>query len=296
MRPQSPSVALLAGCLLQQAILAVAQIAPQTTAFPTTMFYPGAAHPSSMGASILAVNDDPKRAGNKVLTYAVQCLSDNFAGGCPSFPSGQLYHTQGSVWGGTIATGAALRTTTTFVCSLGGNPGKWGMSADCTYTIGAGVTTTKLASCEAQSAFIPLVVTGGGEKLPPSETAGRSRVGVEFFTSMIDDGLWTMGCDTPSRSKSSSSSSTTRTTTTSRPTAGLTAVSSTTTTAATTAGPAAAGGTQPTGAVLDSDSAGGGPAKTTGKKKNGSKGIKAARSTVVWAFGVMCLGMGLLVV
>jgi hypothetical protein len=136
-----------------------------------TLFLPDS-EPLSLEASAVAVNT-PTVGRNPVTTLEVACPTavspENDACRSAGIYPAQVYHTQGSVWGGTT-TYSADDSTTTWVCTLGGsNPT---LSGECTKTIvGGGSTRTETAeygNCYVAAHQRPLVVTAGLEKIEPA--------------------------------------------------------------------------------------------------------------------------------
>jgi hypothetical protein len=131
-----------------------------------TLFLPDS-QPLSLDASAVAVNT----AGpSPVTTLEVACPTaaspDNDACRLAGIYPAQVYHTAGSVWGGTT-TYSADDSTTTWVCTLGGNPPISG-SADCTKTIVGGSTRTETEAynaCYVGAHQRPIVVTAGAETI-----------------------------------------------------------------------------------------------------------------------------------
>jgi hypothetical protein len=149
--------------------LAASPVIAQSTGL-LTAFLPDS-EPLSLEASIIAVNtvgEEPN--DNPVTTLEVACPTaaspENDACRSAGIYPAQVYHTQGSVWGGTT-TYSADDSTTTWVCSLGGSGPD--LSGDCTKTIvGGGSTRTETAgfgNCYVAAHQRPILVTAGAEKI-----------------------------------------------------------------------------------------------------------------------------------
>ncbi|KAK4033556.1 hypothetical protein C8A01DRAFT_49901 [Parachaetomium inaequale] len=148
--------------------LALAPVATQSTGL-LTLFLPDS-EPLSLEASAVAVNTVGR---DPVTTLEVACPTaaspENDACRSAGIYPAQIYHTQGSVWGGTT-TYAADDSTTTWVCSLGGSDPT--LVGECTKTIvGGGSTRTETAeygNCYVAAHQRPIVVTAGLEKITPA--------------------------------------------------------------------------------------------------------------------------------
>jgi hypothetical protein len=144
-------------------------VAAQSTGL-VTVFLPDS-EPLSLEASAIAVNTVGSAPNvDTITTLEVACPTaaspENDACRSAGIYPAQVYHTQGSVWGGTT-TYSADDSTTTWVCSLGGsNPD---LSGQCTKTIvGGGSTRTETAefgNCYVVAHQRPVVVTAGVEKI-----------------------------------------------------------------------------------------------------------------------------------
>jgi hypothetical protein len=150
-----------------------------------TFFLPDS-EPRSLEASVVAVNTQVNPQATyetgRVTTLVVDCPKadspDNAACRSIGIYPAQVYHTQGSVWGGTT-TFLADNSTTSWRCELG-NP--WatgglistrsGDGAVCSKTIVASGATrmeaTAFDPCYRAAHQLPIVVTAGGEKLDPA--------------------------------------------------------------------------------------------------------------------------------
>jgi len=202
--------------------------------------------PSSLEASIVAVNsvESDIRSRDVVMTIAVDCPKpaspDNDACRAQSIYPAELWHTQGSMFGG-IATLRADDSTTAWTCELGtgasrAKDGSWitrGPSCVKSITAAGGATrveTTLLNDCDVQARSVPLLVTAGADKLDDSwyMTYGASKL-----RSAYDSALVEMGC--PARPTTRDSAITTSTSnsgvisTTSTPDAGATPITRVTT-------------------------------------------------------------------
>ncbi|KAK4151224.1 hypothetical protein C8A00DRAFT_45528 [Chaetomidium leptoderma] len=150
--------------------LVLAPAAAQSTGL-MTLFLPDS-EPLSLEASAVAVNT----VGTvPVITLEVACPTaaspDNDACRRAGIYPAQVYHTQGSVWGGTT-TYSADDSTTTWVCTLGGG-GITGLAGECTKTIvsgGGSTTKTRTETAQYEGCYVaahqrPIVVTAGVDKI-----------------------------------------------------------------------------------------------------------------------------------
>jgi hypothetical protein len=89
----------------------------------------------------------------------------------------QVYHTQGSVWGGTT-TYSADDSTTTWVCTLGGSGDS--LTGECTKTIASGgstrTETSQYDDCYVAAHQRPIVVTAGQDKIQDRWDMDASRL------------------------------------------------------------------------------------------------------------------------
>jgi hypothetical protein len=158
-----------------------------------TLFLPDS-QPLSLEASVVTVNS----AGTKpVTTVVVDCPTaaspDNDACRSADIYPAQVYHTQGSVWGGTT-TYSADDSTTTWVCTLQGSPPDSG-SAECTKTIvGGGSTRTETeeyGACYVGAHQRPIVITAGVDKI---QDAHYATMDASELVSMGDSRRAEAGC------------------------------------------------------------------------------------------------------
>ncbi|KAK4245939.1 hypothetical protein C7999DRAFT_42548 [Corynascus novoguineensis] len=131
-----------------------------------TLFLPDS-EPLSLDASVVGVST----AGtDPVTTLRVACPTgsspENNACRTAGIYPAQVYHTRGSVWGGTT-TYSADDSTTTWICTLGGSHPT--LSGDCTKTIVASDSTRTMTAtygnCYVGAHQRPIVVTAGLEKI-----------------------------------------------------------------------------------------------------------------------------------
>jgi hypothetical protein len=168
----------------------------------------------SLDASIIAVNPDPSETAHSVVTLAVDCPKtaspDNDACREEGIYPAQIYHTQGSVFGGTV-TASADDSTTTWVCALGGCAGCGtqapDLSAECTKTVVAKgnkrVELTSLDGCYILAHSVPLVVTAGAEKLNAAYfEEGPAKTFVDQYSSWYEQ----MGCPSATTSTATTTS------------------------------------------------------------------------------------------
>ncbi|KAL2193274.1 hypothetical protein P885DRAFT_45768 [Corynascus similis CBS 632.67] len=141
-----------------------------------TLFLPDS-EPLYLDASVVGVST----AGtDPVTTLRVACPTGSSPGNKACRTAGiypaQVYHTRGSVWGGTT-TYSADDSTTTWICTLGGSHPT--LSGDCTKTIIASdstrTETATYGNCYVGAHQRPIEVTAGLEKL-------------DFFITTIDAG------------------------------------------------------------------------------------------------------------
>ncbi|KAK4220716.1 hypothetical protein QBC38DRAFT_525144 [Podospora fimiseda] len=186
-----------------------------------TFFLPGS-EPISLDASVISVGSDsptaPGRITPQVVTHIqLACptarLPDNDACRAASVYPAQVYHTQGSVWGGTTIHAAA---TTTWECALMDTPGETPiLSANCKRQVVSGTMTGKeevfgLGNCYVLAHRLPIVVTAGQEKIPSDQ---YMNAGVDQINSWDEELLSSANCPTTTRSIWEHAAETTATTT-----------------------------------------------------------------------------------
>lgn len=151
--------------------------APAADSNLLTFFLPDS-EPTSLDASIVAINTvvTVEIETIPVTTLEIACPTaaspENDACRAAGIYPARVYHTQGSVWGGTT-TDPADDSTTTWRCELGG--GGIRVSADCSKTVLSGrdaAATTRTESnsydnCYVLAHRLPIVVTGGLELMDP---------------------------------------------------------------------------------------------------------------------------------
>ena len=200
-----------------QAALAVLLVCGRTSGQTTSvmpMFILDSA-PLSLDASIVAVSPVPTETKKSVVTYSVDCpqpaTPDNDACRAQSIYPAEVWHTQGSVWGGTT-TARADDSTTAWMCDLGvGISGGTTAGPFCVKSITAAgaaarVETTWLNSCYIVAHSVPLLVTAGAEKLPG---AYYMTYGVSQLHSAYSSQLSSMGCAVSSTMAMTNTASTT---------------------------------------------------------------------------------------
>ncbi|KAL2149086.1 hypothetical protein VTH82DRAFT_1772 [Thermothelomyces myriococcoides] len=143
----------------------LARAAAQSTGL-VTLFLPDS-EPLSLDGSVVGVST---AGADPVTTWRVACPTgaspeDEACRAADIYPA-QVYHTQGSVWGGTT-TYLADDSTTTWVCTLGNsNPT---LSGECTKTIVKGQSTRSetatYGNCYVAAHQRPIVVTAGLDKI-----------------------------------------------------------------------------------------------------------------------------------
>ncbi len=171
-------LATLTGLMLPMSFL----LAPAAGQAPgiLTFFLPDS-EPISLDASIIAVTNTAGIRSTPVTAMEIACPTaaspENDACRAAGIYPAQVYHTQGSVWGGTT-TYAADDSTTTWRCELGSG-GRVGTgdgqfetktgSGVCAKTIvSGGATRTESVTydgCYVIAHRLPLVVTGGADKI-----------------------------------------------------------------------------------------------------------------------------------
>ncbi|KAI1385847.1 uncharacterized protein F4822DRAFT_356012 [Hypoxylon trugodes] len=160
--------------------------------------------PASLEASVIEKRSYSQGSESGfVVTYQVNCPAtsspENDACRELSIYPAEVYHTQGSVFGGTWT--ADSKDATTWRCELGDCStctASRAETADCSLTIrdassSTRTETTKIESCYLAQHSVPLVLTAGAEKLATDDYIFQSNVGA--FTSNIGDWLSTMGCE-----------------------------------------------------------------------------------------------------
>ncbi|KAI0382551.1 hypothetical protein F5Y04DRAFT_47949 [Hypomontagnella monticulosa] len=152
-------------------------VAPQGTQSITAVWQ-FAPVPASLEASIIESKTYSEGANNNyVVTYQVDCPAakspENDACRDLSLYPQELYHTQGSVFGGTWTRDS--KGATTWRCELGSCrkcSGFGAKTADCSLTINNSGSEPTTASVSVNSCFlaqqsVPVVITAGVEKLNP---------------------------------------------------------------------------------------------------------------------------------
>ncbi|KAK4142737.1 uncharacterized protein C8A04DRAFT_13030 [Dichotomopilus funicola] len=151
---------------------ALTLVAAQSTGLLTLFLVDS--EPLSLEASAVAVNTVGSGLNaNAVTTLEVACPTaaspandDCRAAGI--YPA-QVFHTQGSVWGGTT-TEPYDDSTTTWYCALGGSEPT--LTAACNKTIVSGIETVSVVAgydnCYVAAHQRPIVVTAGLEKINPA--------------------------------------------------------------------------------------------------------------------------------
>ncbi|KAL1881958.1 hypothetical protein Daus18300_001012 [Diaporthe australafricana] len=155
---------------------------PSTTSAPLFPVFLYGARPLSLDASLIAADPLPDEPNKTLWRLQLACptgTSSSSSGAAEDtedaddqcaraglFPA-ELYHTQGSVYGGTYTPQAAAATT--WRCELGGSTGdeQDPLSGDCSQweTEGASsTTTTRLGQCDVLRHSVPVRVTDGAAK------------------------------------------------------------------------------------------------------------------------------------
>jgi hypothetical protein len=222
-----------------------------------TLFLPDS-EPRSLEASVVSVDT----AGSSPVTHLeVACPTasspDNDACHAAGIYPARVYHTQGSVWGGTT-TYSAAKATITWECTLGGSPPRTGASGDCTSLINSGDTTWSAGSyydaCEVAAHQRPIIVTAGVDKIHSAHyyTIDASQYIALQSSELVEAGcpasqatIWTF----PSFPYTKSSSTIAPTTSPTPSTAGETEETSTLPVTGTQTEPAPAATTSPNGAA-----------------------------------------------
>ncbi|PKS11285.1 hypothetical protein jhhlp_003047 [Lomentospora prolificans] len=154
---------------LATAALVVAPALGQSNERLETFFLPDS-EPTSLVASVKSIGTV---SGDVVTTLEVACPTpsspENEACREAGIYPAEVYHTQGSVWGGTT-TYSIDDSTTTWRCELGGGlGGKQGLDARCSKTIESSGSTrtesTTYDNCYCIAHLLPMVVTANADLL-----------------------------------------------------------------------------------------------------------------------------------
>ncbi|KAH8592145.1 hypothetical protein B0O99DRAFT_246808 [Bisporella sp. PMI_857] len=112
----------MASMLQAWLLLSCLSLQAYAQSLPTTVLLQLGAVPASLEASIVASSTDSGIDKDGVVTYELNCASavspENDACRALNLYPAHAYHTQGSIWGGTI-TVRADEVTTTWRCELG---------------------------------------------------------------------------------------------------------------------------------------------------------------------------------
>jgi hypothetical protein len=179
---------------------------------PVFTFFLPDSEPKSLEASVIAVHSHVEPPAtydhNPVTTLLVDCPKakspDNDACRSVGIYPAEVYHTQGSVWGG-ATTYPADNSTTTWRCELGSPWATGGLTstrsgdgADCSKTIVAsGATRTEATvfdPCYLPAHQLPIVITGGVEKLDPYAVSVAMGVDAAELDSVYSSLVASMGC------------------------------------------------------------------------------------------------------
>ncbi|OBT76100.1 hypothetical protein VF21_04847 [Pseudogymnoascus sp. 05NY08] len=176
--------------------------------------------PLSLDASIVAVHPKPTYTYHSIVTYSVDCPKsaspDNDACRAQSIYPAEVWHTDGSMWGGTT-TARADDSTTDWVCNLASGALRSPTSGPfCVKNITAAggatrVETTYLDKCYAMAHTVPLLVTAGADKLPSYYYDFYSTYDVSELHSLFNYQLSSIGCTVSSTTAVTSTASTTTT-------------------------------------------------------------------------------------
>ncbi|KAK4164090.1 hypothetical protein QBC43DRAFT_318697 [Cladorrhinum sp. PSN259] len=173
-----------------------------------TFFLPDS-EPVSLDASIISIARATPTTPGAVTPPPVTHLQlacptasspDNDACRAASIYPAQVYHTQGSVWGGTTTHAGA---TTSWECALGDQPGSGGQAytAECKRQIISGTSTAAketfgLGNCYVLAHRLPIVVTAGQDQLEGPEITE----GADAINSYESSEISAAGCPTTTRS------------------------------------------------------------------------------------------------
>jgi len=158
-----------------------------------TFFLPDS-EPRSLEASVISI---VSVSGDPVTSLQVACPTarspENDACREAGIYPAQVYHTQGSVWGGTT-TYSVDDSTTTWGCALGGGLGaKEGIRATCSKTIERGgsiqTESTSYGNCYCIAHLLPMVVTANADLLhdePFTPYTGKDGVVTVIDASWLD--------------------------------------------------------------------------------------------------------------
>lgn len=157
--------------------------------------------PTSLEASVAASTLQTEQGYSRfVVDYTVDCAAtaspENDACRSLSIYPAEVYHTQGSVWGGTI-TARLQEKTTTRKCEFGSyDSDEDSVGGRCSQTIvsdSSTVTeTTTLDKCYVYQHSVPLLITAGVDKL--DDEGYKATEGVSELLSYYYDDLMELGC------------------------------------------------------------------------------------------------------
>lgn len=153
--------------LLLAAVLAPHQAIAQSSSSVTIFLLD--AEPQTVEASVIAYTSGQ----NPITTLLLSCPSTFAPCISASIDGATAYHTEGSVFGGTLL-GA---TPTTFYCELGSGSGDTipGQNGECNRTVGSETTSTVLNSAYVSAHQAEMIITAGLEKLSVSTAPCSSR-------------------------------------------------------------------------------------------------------------------------
>lgn len=187
------------------AILLASTIAARETQSVTDVWQLAPA-PASLDASIIEARSTTIDSVSRyVATYEVDCPASSSPDndGCRDlriYPA-RIYHTQGSIYGGTWSSHPDNGITTTWRCELGDCGSLCAafraQTADCLLTIQYSqatyqILTTKVESCQVAQNSVPLAITRGIQRLDPDRS--HATYDVPQYISSVNDHLSNIGC------------------------------------------------------------------------------------------------------
>jgi len=157
------------GLILLLAVLAPHQVIAQSSSSATIFLLD--AEPQTVEASVIAYTSISGQ--NPITTLLLSCLSTFAPCISASIDGATAYHTQGSVFGGTLP--GAIPTT--FYCELGSGSGDTipDQNGQCNQTVGSETISTVMNSAYVSAHQAAMIITAGLEKLSVSATSCSSR-------------------------------------------------------------------------------------------------------------------------
>ena len=182
--------------LLLAALLAYHQTIAQSPSSATIFLLD--AEPQTVEASVIAYTSVSGQS--PITTLLLSCPSTFASCISASVDGATVYHTQGSVFGGTLP-GA---TPTTFYCDLGTGSGDTipDQNGQCNRTVGSETTSTALNSAYVGAHQAEMIITAGLEKISVPTTACGSRrqlfsASLPYPSSGTTEDLWGWASECP---------------------------------------------------------------------------------------------------